>query len=341
MKPLDYIQQTLALAEQTLRSPSPNPYVACLIVREGKIVGTGIHQGAGSAHAEVLALQQAGSLAEGADVYVNLEPCCHFGRTPPCVNALITAKVKRVFCAMVDPNPLVAGKGVQALRAAGIEVHVGFAETQARWLNRFFIHYIQQHTPYVIAKWAMSLDGQMQTHAEDDRIITNVESHRHAHHTRKEVDAIMIGVNTALADNPALTVRYADNPTNYQPLRIILDSTGRLPVTTPPSKTLIVTTEGAAANWIKSMQAEHEIWVMTGVSIMLPEVLAKLGQRHVASLLVEGGRTLLTAFITQGLVQETHTYLGANLIAGLTHKKSIAIVEQQVLQDNFFCRGVL
>ncbi len=344
MDHLIYLQQALQLATQANRPVSPNPYVGCVVVRDGRIVGTGFHQGPGTAHAEVVALQQAGAFAEASDVYVNLEPCCHFGRTPPCINALIAARVKRVFCSMIDPNPLVAGKGVQALQAAGIEVNVGLAESETQFLNRFYIHYIQHRTPYVIAKWAISLDGQMITHPNDDRIISNNNSHDHSHQTRKAVDAILIGVETALADKPALTVRHVDNPHNHQPLRIILDSKGRLPLTKPPGKTLIITTLQADAKWIQAMQQDHDLWIIKANEagkISLPELLTKLGQHPITSILVEGGKTILNAFINQGLVQETHTYLGAKLIADLPHKKPVQIIEQQILHDNFFCRGIL
>ena len=216
-----YMSLALQLAEKGRFSVSPNPCVGCVIVKNNSVVAQGFHQRAGGAHAEIIALQAAGVEANGATAYVTLEPCCHQGKTPPCTNALIAAGIKKIYVACVDPNPQINGAGIAALRLGGIEVEVGLCATEALQLNEIFFHFIKTKRPFVIAKWAMSLDGKTQVNAGDHRQISCAESQRHTHELRQSVDAILVGANTAMLDNPQLTAR-SDQPIHKQPIRIVL-----------------------------------------------------------------------------------------------------------------------
>lgn len=300
------MQRALELAEQGRYTCAPNPMVGCVIVRDGKIVGEGFHYKAGQAHAEVLALQQAGEQAVGATVYVTLEPCAHVGRTGPCADALIQAKVAEVIVACVDQNPKVSGKGIEKLQSAGISVRVGELAQQAQELNKIFFHYIKTGLPFVIAKWAMSLDGKIATHTHDSKWITSEAARQHAHELRQAMGAVIVGSGTVLADDPQLTVRL-DNVL-AQPLRIVLDARGRCPISAKifsselPGKTLVVTVESANENWCQQLRnngveflklptADHKI----DLSLLLKE----LAQREITSVLVEGGAQVHAGFLSR------------------------------------------
>jgi diaminohydroxyphosphoribosylaminopyrimidine deaminase/5-amino-6-(5-phosphoribosylamino)uracil reductase len=331
-----FMQKALLEAARADYTLSPNPKVGCLIVKEDQILAKGYHRGPGQVHAEVDALNKIGGQAPGADLYVTLEPCCHQGRTPPCTKAIIQAGIKRVFFATLDPNPLVAGKGIEQLRQAGIEVLFGECEKEARHLNRFFIHFMTHQRPYVIAKWALSLDGKMITHPKDSQQITSPESQVHLHQTRNNVDAILVGVNTVIADDPLLTTRYINAETIKHPLRIILDSRGRTPLnakilgSTLPGKTIIATTELASPAWRESL--EHiDLWFLPlqNDRVDLNALLTKLAELQIMSLLIEGGRQSLESFIEQNLVQETQVYLAAKFIGNLPIKKELQLISEE------------
>ena len=245
-----FMEHALTLASRARGRTSPNPMVGAVIVREGEIVGEGYHQKTGEAHAEIHALNQAKGLAEGATMYVTLEPCCHWGRTPPCTEALIRAKLANVFVAMKDPNPRVAGDGIRQLEKAGIHVQVGICETESRQLNEVFIKYITTQLPFVILKSAISLDGKIATASGESQWITSEASRGKGHEIRAQVDAILVGVGTVLQDNPSLTTRLPERK-GEDPIRIVVDSQGRTPlgakVFNPESNagTLIAVTENA------------------------------------------------------------------------------------------------
>jgi diaminohydroxyphosphoribosylaminopyrimidine deaminase/5-amino-6-(5-phosphoribosylamino)uracil reductase len=310
--------------------------VGCVIVQGNTIVGQGYHQKAGEAHAEIHALKEAGTKAYNADVYVTLEPCCHHGRTPPCTDALIRAGVKRVFIACQDPNPLVAHKGIQALNQAGIETIVGIKESEALALNKIFFHFIQHRTPFVIAKWAMSLDGKMITHPDDDRIISDEACRHHAHEIRQTVDAILIGAKTAIADNPQLNVRLPN--ITKQPKRIILSSQGDLPTNLKlfsnelPSKTTVATTKPVhlknAECWVLPQNANGQV--------DLSALLKKCGEENITSLLVEGGPEIHQSFFHESLVQETHVYISPVWIGKEEKKKPLPPLEAKSLGKSLF-----
>ena len=233
---MSFMAQALHSAERGRFTCMPNPMVGCVIAKDNEIISSGAHLKAGEHHAEIYALNEAGSHAAGADVYVTLEPCSHFGRTPPCVDALIKAAVKSVHIAITDPNPLVAGKSIEKLRAAGIDVFVGECAQQAYDLNRAFFYYITHKKPFVIAKWAMSLDGKIaydqSVACPQNRWITSQTAQAHAHRLRAQVGAIIVGENTVNSDDPELTVRHGyEHSLHTMPLSVVLTPFGNVPYT--------------------------------------------------------------------------------------------------------------
>ncbi len=331
----------LQLAELGRLTVSPNPMVGCIIVKDNQIIGQGYHQRAGEAHAEILALQQAGQNAQNATVYINLEPCCHYGRTPPCVNALIAAGIHKVYVACLDPNPLVAGKGVEALRSAGITVEVGLFETKARTLNEIFFHYIQHKTPFVIAKWAMSLDGKTITAPTDSKKISSDESQQHAHQIRMQADAILIGANTAILDDPLLTVRLTNNVCDQHPIRIILAGKNPLPNhlrlfdKNLPGKTVVATSNLASTKMLPKHIEVLELPAKDQL-ISLPDLLKELGNKEITSLLVEGGMKVLESFYKENLVNKTHVYIAPTIIGNLTKKMPLKVLDSFNLGRDYF-----
>jgi diaminohydroxyphosphoribosylaminopyrimidine deaminase/5-amino-6-(5-phosphoribosylamino)uracil reductase len=325
----DYMILALQLAAQGKASVSPNPMVGCVIVRDSVIVGQGFHQRAGEAHAEIFALNAAGIQAKGATAYITLEPCCHYGKTPPCVTALLHSGIKKVYVAALDPNPLVAGKGIQQLEAAGVEVEVGLCATEAKELNEIFFHFMQHQRPFVVAKWAMSLDGKTITHLADSKIISGQESQQHMHGIRSEMDAILIGAGTARSDDPLLTARLHVKNSAKQPLRIILTSkaelSAELRLFNPdlPGKTLIAATEK-----ITNKFPEH-IEILSIRNLL--ELLSELGRRNITSLLVEGGVNVREAFFADNLVNRIQVYLAPVIIGSLTKKMQLPALECSTL----------
>ncbi|MCZ7568641.1 MAG: bifunctional diaminohydroxyphosphoribosylaminopyrimidine deaminase/5-amino-6-(5-phosphoribosylamino)uracil reductase RibD [Ardenticatenaceae bacterium] len=324
----DFMGEALRLAARGRGTTAPNPMVGCVLVRDGEVVGRGWHERTGEPHAEVFALREAGTRAEGATAYVTLEPCSHFGRTPPCADALIAAGVREVHVAILDPNPLVAGRGIERLRAAGLAVHLGELEADARRLNEVFIHFITTRRPFVIAKWAMTLDGRIATRTSHARWISGPAARAHVHETRQEVGAILIGRGTALADNPALTTRlpHESDAVPRHPLRVVLDSRGTLPLTLRlfdsalPGQTLAATTAQAPLPWLDALRHQGvEVLVLpadaTGRVALVP-LLAAIGRREISSLLVEGGAAVHASFFAQGLVNKVHAYIAPKLVGG-------------------------
>ena len=343
---LEFMSAALLLAEKGRYTVSPNPMVGCLIVKDGKIIGEGYHHQPGEPHAEIYALQQAGNDAQGATMYVTLEPCCHTGRTPPCTDALIQSGIRDIYIACVDPNPLVAGKGMQTLENAGIQVHIGLCEDKARQLNEIFFHYISHRRPFVIAKWAMSLDGKTITHQDDSPVISSHDAKVHAHDIRAQVDAVLIGANTAKQDDPLLTVRFTRLHKCKQPVRIILSSRGELPshlrlLNLPLATQTIVATTHNITNEKQKMLEDKNITVIRLPAdhlghISLPALLDELGKLQIASILVEGGRQVHDSFIQDNLVNQYHVYLSPVIISQLSQKQTVHPVQiTHVKQDLF------
>ena len=341
--PLHYMSLALELAERGRLTVSPNPMVGCVIVKNGQIIGQGWHKIPGQAHAEVYALAEAGIAAKGATVYVSLEPCCHFGRTPPCTEALIQAGVSAVYVACLDPNPLVAGKGVQALLQAGIAVTVGLHEAETRALNKIFFHYIQTKRPYVISKWAMSLDGKTITHPEDEPAISSMASLRHSHGARQAVDAIVVGARTAIHDNPQLTVRHIE--TVKHPLRFVIAGQTPLPLDLRlfagnlPAKTLIAAPKNLNPDWLEAARNQGiEIWECEHQDgkIHLQDLLQQMGAAGISSLLVEGGQSLHASFFQEQLVNQIQVYLAPKIIGQLASKLHLPSLSLQTLGEDVF-----
>ena len=318
-----YMQQALQLARQALGRTAPNPAVGAVVVAGDRVVGEGFHPKAGEPHAEIFALRQAGEAARGATIYVTLEPCSHQGRTGPCSDALIAAGIKRVVVGCVDPNPQVAGQGIKRLQSAGIEVVCGICEEECRELIRPFAWHIQKGMPYTIYKAAMTFDGQIATASGDSRWVSGEESRLYVHRLRDRADAIMVGVETLLADDPQLTTRLPEG--GRDPLRVIVDSRLRTPssarVVTLSSRTatLIATTEQAAPERRRALEAAGcEILVLPQRDgrVDLMELWRELGRRDLQLLLLEGGRALAGAALRCGLINRLQLFLAPKLVGG-------------------------
>jgi diaminohydroxyphosphoribosylaminopyrimidine deaminase/5-amino-6-(5-phosphoribosylamino)uracil reductase len=320
---MTYMSLALQLAKGAMGQTSPNPMVGAVIVRDGVVVGMGAHLRAGEAHAEVHALQMAGEKANGGVLYVTLEPCSHHGRTPPCVEAVLKAGIARVVIAVLDPNPLVAGRGAAMLCDAGVEVTIGVMEAEARRLNEVFFHYITTGLPFVTVKTASTLDGKIATETGDSRWITGEEARQQVHELRRQHDAILVGVNTVIADDPALTVRLDGRETEKQPIRIILDSQLRTPLSAR------VVTDGKAPTWIVAAQqaprekkaalSERGVQVVeldADNQLPIDQVLQTLGQRGITSLLVEGGAAVNGSLLKARAIQKIISYVSLKLVGG-------------------------
>lgn len=319
-----FMGEALRVAAYARGRTSPNPLVGAVIVKQGRIVGTGWHRKAGTAHAEIHALQMAGDLARGGTLYVTLEPCAHYGRTGPCAEAVAAAGLKRVVIAMVDPNPLVSGKGIGILKRAGIEVVTGVLEAQAQKINEVFVHWMTRKRPFVLWKTAMTLDGKIAAASGDAKWISNEKSRAMVHEIRDSVDAIMVGIGTELADNPLLTTRLPGGE-GKNPVRIIVDSMARTPVnaaviTDKAAKTIIaVTTEAPAAKVKELEEAGAEVLqVNSGRLVDLDVLMQILAQRDICSVLVEGGSQLAFSLLEKKLISKAMVFVAPKIIGGST-----------------------
>jgi len=321
-----FMHQALSLARKGAGYVSPNPMVGSVIVKDGRVVGEGYHGRFGGPHAEVEAILSGEGKTQGATLYVTLEPCCHFGKTPPCTQAVIEAGISHVVYAVGDPNPKVSGGGHSQLEAAGIRVTKGILEPEARELNRAFFHYIQSETPYVIAKFAMSVDGKLATRTGDSRWVTSPDSRLEVMHLRHQVDAILVGAGTVVADNPQLTTRIPGHASPRHPLRVILDNhSGLQPhaeIFQPglSGRTLLCTTRLSQDPHLQPFQKQ-------GVEILhfphqpdpripLRPLLQELHRRQIMSLLVEGGSHIHGAFFDAQLVAEIWAFIAPKVVGG-------------------------
>ena len=313
-----FMARALKLAELGKNTSHPNPRVGCVITRNGVIVGEGFHKFAGEAHAEVNALKQAGKLAKGGTLYVNLEPCCHTGRTPPCTDAIIKAGIERVVIGMEDPNPLVNRMGIRALRNAGIEVETGINNSRARWLNRGFLRRIASGRPWVTLKIAISLDGKTAMANGESQWITSEPARQDAHRLRARSSAILTGVGTVLRDDPRMTARISD--AERQPLRVVLDSRLSTPVDaailTQPGNVLIVTSPEHMVDADLFTQKNVEVisCPLHQGAINLEAMLEELGQREINFLMLEAGSRLSGQMLKHGLVDEVVVYMSPDLL---------------------------
>ena len=364
-----FMRRALDLAAKARGRTSPNPLVGAVIVQGNQVVGEGYHQKAGEAHAEIHALNQVGDSARGTTLYVTLEPCCHWGRTPPCTQAVIRAGIATVLVAMKDPNPRVAGNGIRELEQAGISVQVGLCEREARRLNEVFIKYIQTKLPFVTLKAAMSLDGKIATASGESQWITSQASRQKGHEIRDQVDAILVGVGTILRDDPSLTTRLPDKK-GKDPLRIVLDSRGRTPPTAKifnPRKgeelvqgfnprtsvesagvVIAVTAQAPAENIANLKAAGAEVWVieveraassLKEERVSLTALMQELGRREITSVLIEGGGEVNASALKAGIVDKVMFFIAPKLIGGKNAPSPIggegiqSLSEAMVLRD--------
>jgi diaminohydroxyphosphoribosylaminopyrimidine deaminase/5-amino-6-(5-phosphoribosylamino)uracil reductase len=306
----------------------PNPMVGCVLVRDGAAVGEGWHRRAGEPHAEVEALRAAGDLARGATAYVALEPCSHFGRTPPCADALVAAGVARVVAAVVDPNPAVSGAGLERLRAAGVTVCAGTLETEARRLNAAFFHFQTTGRPFVTLKAAMTLDGKIATRTGDSRWVTGARARRYVHEMRARSGAVLVGMGTLLRDDPELTARPARGEAPRQPLRVIVDSHLRTPpsarvlLTAGPDRPVLIATTRAreALQPADSLRREGVEIVSLPASpdgrVDLGALMALLAERQIGSVLAEGGAELHGTLVEQGYAHSVIVFIAPKVVGG-------------------------
>ena len=341
---IEFIKKTIQLAKKGSGFVNPNPLVGSIIVKNRKVIGKGYHKCFGREHAEIVALQQAGDKASGATLYVNLEPCCHHGKTPPCTDAIIKAGIKRVVIGMVDPNPLVNQQGIKILRENGIEVESGIEEQACEQLNCAFIKYIQTGLPYVTLKIAQSLDGRIATSTGHSQWITSEPARKEAHRLRAENDVILVGIGTVLADDPQLTVRMVKGS---NPVRIILDSSLRIPLDCQMLNdefvniTIVVTTNENIHKIKKIENRGAHVWLMekdNNGQVFLPGLLKKIGRAKKSAVMVEGGAEIFTSFLKEKLVDRI-VYALAPKILG-SGKEAIGDLGISLVDDGVHLKNI-
>lgn len=317
-----HMRLALRLARKGAGRASPNPMVGAVLARRGKVVATGYHRRAGEDHAEIVALKRAGKKARGATLYLNLEPCSHQGKTPPCASALIDAGIKRVVAGMRDPNPLVSGRGIRQLKRAGIRVDVGLLQGECRRLNEAFVRYITRRTPFVILKLAASLDGKIAASSGDSRWITEAAARRHVHRLRGEADAVLVGIETVLADNPRLTCRI---PGGRDPWRIVLDKNLRIPLNArllngrQPEKTIVVCGNKAPAAKARAIEKSGaQVWAFPLRRGEIPwrPLLTRLAKLGCLSVMIEGGAATAGSALRARVVDKVLFFYAPKIIGG-------------------------
>jgi diaminohydroxyphosphoribosylaminopyrimidine deaminase / 5-amino-6-(5-phosphoribosylamino)uracil reductase len=320
-----FMRHALVLAANGRGRTSPNPMVGAVVVQHGLIVGEGYHTRAGKPHAEVIALEHAGGAAGNADLFVTLEPCCHYGRTPPCTDRIIQAGIRRVVIPAMDPNPLVSGRGVQRLRDAGIVVEVGLCSEAATDLNEAFIKFIKRRTPFVVLKAAVSLDGKIATRTGDARWVSGERSREHVHALRNQIDAVIVGIGTVRRDNPRLTTRLPEGGRN--PIRVVVDGLGSLPhdakilQTDVASQTWIAVAADAPPERIRALERRGLTVLEAGGfhgRVSLEHLLKRLGERELTSVMIEGGEGIFTSAIEEGIVDKFLLFVAPILVGGKT-----------------------
>ncbi|KUO52552.1 MAG: bifunctional diaminohydroxyphosphoribosylaminopyrimidine deaminase/5-amino-6-(5-phosphoribosylamino)uracil reductase [Desulfitibacter sp. BRH_c19] len=322
------MERALKLAAKGKGFVSPNPMVGAVLVNNDQIVGEGFHQKAGGPHAEVHCLQSAGELARNGTLYVNLEPCSHHGRTPPCTEAILRSGISKVVIAMHDPNPLVSGRGIKQLQGNGLEIVTGVLEDEAKILNEVFIKYITSKKPFVAIKVAGSLDGKIATKAGDSKWITGPVAREYVHQLRNEYDSILVGINTVLTDNPSLNCRLECAKTD--PIRIVLDSSLKIPldskiIDSSSSAHLIVFTLADDQEKISFLEEKGvEVIRQTGeTKLSINFVMSKLAEKEISSVLVEGGSETIWSFFQEGFVDKYYMFIAPKIIGG---REAVSIV---------------
>lgn len=358
MQDKEYMKKALLLAKKGQDFVSPNPLVGAVVVKNGKIIGQGYHQKYGDLHAERKALESCIQSPQDATMYVTLEPCCHFGKTPPCCDAIINSGIKKVVVATLDPNPLTSGKGIKALKTAGIEVMVGKLERDSQAMNEVFFHYIKTKTPFVVMKYAMTADGKIATATGKSKWITGEKARENVHKDRSRYSAIMVGVQTVIADNPMLTSRI-ENAKN--PVRIICDTSLRTPInsqiikTSNNIKTIIATssTNNELKEKFKNQGCKIIEIPQKNSHIDLQVLMQKLGQMQIDSILLEGGSTLNFSALNSEIVNKVQAYVSPKIFGGecaktpvggvgfLSPDKCIKLVDKtvEIFDDDILIQG--
>jgi diaminohydroxyphosphoribosylaminopyrimidine deaminase/5-amino-6-(5-phosphoribosylamino)uracil reductase len=344
-----FMKAAIRLAKKGVGKVSPNPLVGAVLVKGGKIIGKGHHNIFGGPHAEINALAKAGKMARGADIYINLEPCCHHGKTPPCVDALIKNGISRAFIGMVDPNPSVKGMGIKRLEKEGIEVHIGILEDECKKLNESFIKFITKNVPFIILKAASTLDGKTATCTGDSKWITSEESRKIVHRIRYSVDAVMVGIGTVLADDPLLTVRLPKSA-KKNPFRIIVDSSLRIPLESMVlghelSRETIIATSPEKAGSKKAQtirqKGAHILGVpLTRQGVDLIQLIKLTGKMGISSILIEGGSELNASALEAGIIDKVIFFYSPKIIGGRNAKGIIGGSGLKKIADAINLTGV-
>lgn len=340
-----YMDLAISMASKAIGQTGINPVVGCVITKDGSIVGMGAHLQRGEAHAEVQAVKMAGERTIGATAYVTLEPCSHFGKTPPCANLFIERGISRVVVAALDPNPLVAGNGIKALQQAGIEVKVGVLEARAKKLNEIFNHYITTKRPFVTLKSASTLDGRLATKTGSSQWISGAAARAEVHTLRHQHQAIMIGVNTLLQDDPSLTTRLEVEA--KQPIPIIVDAKLRTPATAKiiqhsGQRVIVLTTEAASRDLEQQLQ-QYGVTVVhcgAGEQVDLHAAMQWLGEHEISSILLEGGGKLNGAMLQAGFVNKLVLYYGMKIVGGAHSPALFDMAGVELMQDAYTLEGV-
>jgi diaminohydroxyphosphoribosylaminopyrimidine deaminase/5-amino-6-(5-phosphoribosylamino)uracil reductase len=310
------MKQAIRLARKGMGTTSPNPLVGAIIVKNEKVIGKGYHKRKGEPHAEIMALKKAGQNAKGATLYVNLEPCVHWGATPPCVDAIIEAGIGKVYISIIDPIPLVNGKGVEKLRKANIDVEIGLCEAEAKELNEIYLKYIRTKLPFVILKAAITLDGKIATREGASRWITSAASRKFVHKLRSIVDGVIVGVGTVITDNPSLTVRAVKG---RNPFRIVMDTDLRTPIDSNilGDKCVIATIDRAPKECITTLAQKAKLWLLPKNrkgKVDIKEVMKKAGEECITSILIEGGEEIFTSALASNVVDKVYMFVAPKIL---------------------------
>ena len=336
-----WMRIALDLAKKGEGFVNPNPMVGAVIVKGERIIGEGFHTKFGQEHAEVEAIKNASESVKGATIYVTLEPCSNYGKTPPCADLIISKKFKRVVVGTLDPNPLVAGRGINKIKAAGIEVTVGVLEDECRKINEVFLKYIKNKEPFVLMKSAVSLDGKIATSKGESKWITSDEARRKVHASRGKYAAIMVGINTVLEDNPSLTCRLEGKKS---PIRVVIDSALKIPLDSNIVKTakeipvIVACTKKANEEVIRKLETLGVKVIATNDKegrVDLKELVKKIGEMNIDSILLEGGGTLNYSALSEGIIDKVQFYIAPKIIGGINSKTSVEGIGIDKLKDAF------
>ncbi len=338
---IQYMKRALKLAEMGIGFTNPNPLVGAVIVKNGKVIGEGYHEVYGSHHAEINAFKNATEEVKGATMYVTLEPCSHYGKTPPCARAIVENGIKKVVIGLKDPNPLVSGKGIKILQDAGIEVVTGVLEEEGKKLNEVFLKYITTSTPFCVMKTAMTLDGKIAAYTGDSKWVTGEASRKYVHQLRHRLAGIMVGIGTVLVDDPMLTTRL-EGVNSRDPVRIIVDTSAKISLEakvlnlSSNAKTIIATTEKANQDKIRELKekgAEIIVTPLKNNSVDLTYLMKILGEMKIDGVLLEGGSRLNYSALEEGIVDKVNAFIAPKIIGGETSKTPVGGIGKEFMKD--------